>query len=50
MTNDPQPRSDEADPHKQTTPAGVARDLEDEAEEAGATTDDTSPSRQPPAN
>jgi hypothetical protein len=34
-----QPESDEADPEKMTTPAGVARDLEDKAEEPGATTD-----------
>jgi hypothetical protein len=50
MTDHPQPGSDEADPHKQTTPAGVARDLEEEAEESGATTDDTPPARQPPAH
>jgi hypothetical protein len=34
-----QPASDEADPEKQTTPAGVAGELEEEAEEAGASTD-----------
>jgi len=37
-----QPSSDEADPEKQTTPAGVARDLEEEAEESGASTDGSS--------
>ena len=41
MTNsrDPhphQPGSDEADPEKTSTPAGVTRDLEELAEEAGA--------------
>jgi hypothetical protein len=40
MTPDPnQPGSDEADPEKQSTPAGIVRDLEDEAEEAGASTE-----------
>ena len=35
-----QPESDEADPEKQSTPAGVVRDLEEAADEAGATVDD----------
>jgi len=34
-----QPASDEADPEKQSTPAGIAEDLEERAEEEGATTD-----------
>ena len=34
----PQPSSDEADREKETTPAGVAGDLEDKAEETGALT------------
>jgi hypothetical protein len=38
MTDHPhQPASDEADPEKQSTPAGIVSDLEDEAEEEGAT-------------
>jgi hypothetical protein len=39
---DPHPHqatSDEADPEKQGTPAGVVKDLEDEAESIGASTD-----------
>ncbi len=39
MTDDPnQPRSDEADPDKETSPAGVTEDLEEMADELGATT------------
>ena len=34
----PQPSSDEADRGKETTPAGVAEDLEEKAEETGAST------------
>jgi hypothetical protein len=41
-----QPGSDEADPEKQSTPIGVARDLEEKADELGGTTE---PSR-PPAD
>jgi hypothetical protein len=37
--NQPQPSSDDADPEKQSTPAGLTQDLEEEAEETGATTD-----------
>ncbi|HEY7626151.1 MAG TPA: hypothetical protein VH761_03750 [Ilumatobacteraceae bacterium] len=38
MTDHPhQAESDEADPEKQSTPAGVVGDLEDEAEESGGT-------------
>ena len=49
MTSHPnQPGSDEADPEKQSTPAGVARDLEEEAEETGASTDPPA-SEKPPA-
>jgi hypothetical protein len=39
MTNHPQPSSDEADPEKQSTPAGTVADLEKEAEAEGASTD-----------
>ncbi|HEX2783683.1 MAG TPA: hypothetical protein VHN36_08860 [Ilumatobacteraceae bacterium] len=40
MTTHPnQAASDEADPDKQSSPAGVVQDLEDEAKEAGASTD-----------
>ncbi len=35
-----QPSSDEADPEKQSTPAGLVEDLEEQAEEVGATTDE----------
>ncbi len=35
-----QPSSDEADPEKQSTPAGIVEDLEEQAEEVGATTDE----------
>jgi hypothetical protein len=39
MTNEsPLPASDDADREKESTPAGVVGDLEEEAEEAGATT------------
>jgi hypothetical protein len=39
MTSHPhQASSDEADPEKQSTPAGVVEDLEEEAEEQGAST------------
>lgn len=39
MTAHPhQPGSEEADPEKQTTPAGVARDLEEKAEESDTST------------
>ncbi len=34
-----QPASDEADRSKETTPAGVARDLEEKAEDTGASTE-----------
>jgi len=43
---DPHPHqaeADEADPDKQSTPAGFAPDLEDKADEIGATTDDAPP-------
>ncbi len=43
---DPHPHqaeADEADPDKQSTPAGFAPDLEDKAEEIGASTDDSPP-------
>lgn len=50
MTNHPhQSESDEADPEKQSTPAGVVRDLEEEAEEAGASTDPSTQQEKPPA-
>jgi len=35
------PASDDAVPEKESTPAGVVGDLEAEAAETGATTDDT---------
>jgi len=51
MTSTPhQPRSDEADPEKQTTPAGVVRDLEEEAEETGASTEPSPPTSQQPVH
>ena len=33
-----QPAADDADPEKQSTPAGLTRELEEEAAETGATT------------
>jgi hypothetical protein len=36
MSDHPQPGSNDADPEKQSTPAGVAGDLEEMAEETGA--------------
>jgi hypothetical protein len=49
MTSRPnQPRSDEADRDKETTPAGIAEELEEKAEEVGATTDPAAdPAREP---
>ncbi|MGD9999926.1 MAG: hypothetical protein AB7L17_23360 [Ilumatobacteraceae bacterium] len=42
MTAHPhQAGSKEADPEKQSTPIGVARDLEEEADEQGGTTEPT---------
>ena len=39
MTSQPnQPKSDEADREKETSPAGIAEALEEKAEETGATT------------
>jgi len=43
--NSPLPGSDEADPEKQSTPAGVVRDLEEEAEAAGASTEPSEPKK-----
>jgi hypothetical protein len=44
MTTHPnQAASDEADPEKQSSPAGVVEDLEEEAKEAGASTDAAPP-------
>ena len=40
-----QPGSDEAEPDKQTTPAGVVRDLEDEIDETGADVGDDAAER-----
>jgi hypothetical protein len=34
-----QPASDEADRSKETTPAGIAHELEEKADETGATTE-----------
>ena len=39
-THPNQPSSDEADPEKQTTPAGTVEDLEEQAEDIGASTDE----------
>ena len=40
MTSDPRPpASDEADPEQMTTPAGQVSELEELADELGATTD-----------
>jgi hypothetical protein len=40
MTSHPhQAGSDEADPEKQSTPAGVTKDLQEEADETGASTE-----------
>jgi hypothetical protein len=35
----PQPSSDDADPEKESTPAGLVKDLEEKAEELGASTE-----------
>jgi hypothetical protein len=40
-----QPSSDDADREKETTPAGVARDLEEKAEDVEASTGPTTTSR-----
>jgi hypothetical protein len=49
MTDHPhQSESDEADPEKQSTPAGVVRDLEDEADDQDASTE-PSTQEKPPA-
>jgi hypothetical protein len=37
------PGSKDADPEKETTPAGVARDLEEMADETGASTEGDQP-------
>ena len=47
-TDHPQPGSDEADPEKETTPAGVAGDLEEKAEELGATVGPSTPPAKDP--
>jgi hypothetical protein len=44
-----QPESDEADRDKETSPAGVAGDLEEKAEELGATAVPEEPQGQRPA-
>jgi hypothetical protein len=44
MSNHPhQAASDEADPEKQSTPAGVVGDLEDQADATGATVEPDEP-------
>ena len=49
MTSHPhQASSDEADPKNQSTPAGVVEDLEEEAEEQGASTKAPPPKEQSP--
>jgi hypothetical protein len=46
MTTHPhQSNSDEADPETQSTPAGVVGDLEEAAEEAGASTEPQTPQK-----
>jgi hypothetical protein len=51
MTSRPnQPRSDEADRDKETTPAGIAEELEEKAEEVGATTDPVADSAREPGS
>jgi hypothetical protein len=46
MTDHPhQSSSDEADPEKESTPAGVVVDLEEAAEEAGASTEPKAPQK-----
>ena len=48
MTSHPhQPSSDEADPAKETSPAGVVQDLEEKAEELGASTGPFPPTSDP---
>jgi hypothetical protein len=47
-THPNQPSSDEADPNKQSTPAGIAEDLAEEAEEIGASVGAPPPQGQPP--
>lgn len=42
-THPHQAGSDEADPEKQSTPAGVVADLEDMADESGATVEPDEP-------
>lgn len=50
MTDHPhQSESDEADPEKQSTPAGVVGDLENEAEELGGSTEPSKAPEPPPA-
>jgi hypothetical protein len=50
MTSHPhQSSSDEDDPETQSTPAGVVRDLEELAEETGASTEPPTPQGKPPA-
>jgi hypothetical protein len=39
VSTHPESSSDEADPEKESTPAGVVKDLEEKAKELGATTD-----------
>ena len=39
-----QPASDDADPEKQSTPAGMTEELEERAEDIGATTESPSDS------
>jgi len=36
----PEPSSDDADPEEQSTPGGMTEELEEMAEELGATTDE----------
>lgn len=46
MATEPvQPSSDDADPEKVSTPAGLVSELEEEAAETGATTDGEEPDK-----
>jgi len=50
MPNHPhQASSDEADPEKQSSPAGFVKDLEEEADAIGASTDPSSPPEPTPS-
>jgi hypothetical protein len=51
VSTDPdQPLPDEPDPKTQSTPAGIVEDLEEEADEVGATTEPSPDQEQPPTS